>query len=1410
MKKIRAYCIACSLLFPLLGVENLHHLIRQGETINLGKESQEHVNKLDEHGHTLLFYAVLNRNDTLVATLLEKGALPDAAQQNISPLWLAAIQGNIPIIELLLKHKADPKLITTKGFSAVGAAIISGQVNILTMLAKEMSADELLQHFSSDLRARTYGDPAFIRGEGMSYESAVRDAIRAKHSSMALHLLERGVPLLTGSKHPGGYTQNTPFCLFEGIQNQCMTIPLAAALLKAGENPYARVTSTSNISRSPMMPTSAMEASLLVGSYEVAELLATKASPEPEDFLGNMELFGYSSGSEQKQLLGTKHFGKVFKPFYYFPHSPDANHYADSSIHGLAKRLVPKQKVSAEVFQRTKEKTKIAVFAMPGAEELLPITTQGLNSDEMWTCVDTEEIRAGLDSDYWAKEDVASGEIAEALDARAICVIEVIQIPNKDDAIIFHLISGHSGICVKSLRKRPTAISVESLRLDLTNAWRLWMDRCEMMQGKFHAISCEEIASEPVLTTQTIMSLRSAPHILPVTVEQAKQLKDSGFLRSSSILTPSISREKESITIQMQLTGESIAAPLKVNLPGQKMIEPNIVKDCLCQMTLAAKHFEGIANDTLDRFMQRMYATGHHEDSLFLASVLQNLDTSTNRYSTYRWSSIEKRIANFVNYIYGPSGIRNSYYPLVATVPLQRIQEYQSLMLHFAYTLNEELRSSIQHKRPANQTITPRLLGDRLRLLGYYKFFLRPSTNPEYMDQMDAMISELISSARAVYKTDEERLQLCFGIIGMDEKTIARYDLHRCVPLRDFITKEIFYLANKGIAKSEKLPLDFFLYSQIGALYRKIVEATYTAQARGSWDPILGNSFEELHQEKNGADIRLIIERDFYRANESQRPELARRIASLQCDAIRSKRVSYFTGIPLLDLSRYVPISLARPPLFDRSQWNKLIVSKSLNSKKSDGELFWQAQTYQTEAAILQEKDKKTSKNEWHSQRFFVAESRGGIYDLPNDLRDKIYFETNNSAGNMNNMIQQSELLQPISGALLGEKKNIPDITAPNSWEISKKISILENQGKSDCLIPHTIFFVKSKNTIYFACSKVSNDEKVVLFDREQIQSKAEIVSLNLQTGKISRKEHPDHKMSSQFLIQESYKPILEGLGENLLWIAPPAKIQIVNASNLALKSLNLEIKTIARIGNSHATLGDVCFVQTEETIGDNRAKFEKRSKVFGFKSDGSFITVVDTKQSPTASLLDEPQNNLQGVFSSQGQLHIFTNQSVTYQRVNPMMGICDAAGAIKEVERDEKKVTNKRNSFVANINPLSEKYPLESGAYIYKVGLPGRLVIGNGKGKFQALPVSLTGLNQEKMRISFPIYGANYSVEYSDEMPVSEFAKTLILRPEIVAETEDAFFLCSAFKHGAYLPYVWKMKKSDLAEAMKPKADAE
>jgi hypothetical protein len=122
----------------------------------------------------------------------------------------------------------------------------------------------------------------------------------------------------------------------------------------------------------------------------------------------------------------------------------------------------------------------------------------------------------------------------------------------------------------------------------------------------------------------------------------------------------------------------------------------------------------------------------------------------------------------------------------------------------------------------------------------------------------------------------------------------------------------------------------------------------------------------------------------------------------------------------------------------------------------------------------------------------------------------------------------------------------------------------------------------------------------------------------------------------------------------------------------------------------------------------------------------------------------------------------------------------------------------------------MSEKYPLESGAFIYKKGLPGRLVIGNGKGKFQALPLSLAGLNQEKIRVSFPVYGANMSIEYNDEMPVSDFAKTLILRPEIVAETEDSFFLCSTFKQGSYLPYVWRIKKSELAVAMKQDDDAD
>lgn len=73
-----------------------------------------------------LLAAINNEDISEIKALIEKGTnlnLPDP-QNNATPLYLAAMKNNPEIVELLLKHGANPNFIETDGNTAIEMAII--------------------------------------------------------------------------------------------------------------------------------------------------------------------------------------------------------------------------------------------------------------------------------------------------------------------------------------------------------------------------------------------------------------------------------------------------------------------------------------------------------------------------------------------------------------------------------------------------------------------------------------------------------------------------------------------------------------------------------------------------------------------------------------------------------------------------------------------------------------------------------------------------------------------------------------------------------------------------------------------------------------------------------------------------------------------------------------------------------------------------------------------------------------------------------------------------------------------------------------------------------------------------------------------------------------------------------------
>ncbi len=78
-----------------------------------------------KHGNfkiTPLHMAIRKSSPRLTALLLQKGADPDLAVDQDTPLARAAIKGNIDIIRCLISHNANPNIKNLRGYTALGIA----------------------------------------------------------------------------------------------------------------------------------------------------------------------------------------------------------------------------------------------------------------------------------------------------------------------------------------------------------------------------------------------------------------------------------------------------------------------------------------------------------------------------------------------------------------------------------------------------------------------------------------------------------------------------------------------------------------------------------------------------------------------------------------------------------------------------------------------------------------------------------------------------------------------------------------------------------------------------------------------------------------------------------------------------------------------------------------------------------------------------------------------------------------------------------------------------------------------------------------------------------------------------------------------------------------------------------------
>ncbi|TWU08987.1 Ankyrin repeats (3 copies) [Symmachiella macrocystis] len=106
--------------------------------VKLLLEQGASVGERDETGRTALMFAATGANAEAVELLIEAGAEVNAADtgEGFTALMHAAAEGQIKVVQVLLKHKADPAIRDTDGDTARDFAKKNGHAEVVQLLEK--------------------------------------------------------------------------------------------------------------------------------------------------------------------------------------------------------------------------------------------------------------------------------------------------------------------------------------------------------------------------------------------------------------------------------------------------------------------------------------------------------------------------------------------------------------------------------------------------------------------------------------------------------------------------------------------------------------------------------------------------------------------------------------------------------------------------------------------------------------------------------------------------------------------------------------------------------------------------------------------------------------------------------------------------------------------------------------------------------------------------------------------------------------------------------------------------------------------------------------------------------------------------------------------------------------------------
>lgn len=92
------------------------------------------INSKNEEDYSPLTLASYYSNKDIVAFLVDKVKTVDGTSKFGTPLMAAVVKGNLPIVELLLKHKANPNIKDVNGTTAGHYAVMFKKYDIVEQL----------------------------------------------------------------------------------------------------------------------------------------------------------------------------------------------------------------------------------------------------------------------------------------------------------------------------------------------------------------------------------------------------------------------------------------------------------------------------------------------------------------------------------------------------------------------------------------------------------------------------------------------------------------------------------------------------------------------------------------------------------------------------------------------------------------------------------------------------------------------------------------------------------------------------------------------------------------------------------------------------------------------------------------------------------------------------------------------------------------------------------------------------------------------------------------------------------------------------------------------------------------------------------------------------------------------------